>query len=209
MTGAGGWQTGEIDADHLYPVMLDVSGADCLVVGGGPVAARKAAGLADRGAAVTVVATDAISAILDDERITVDLRPFAPSDVSGRRLVITATGVTAVDAAVHAAATAAGIWVNSADDPDRCTFILPAVLRRAPVVVSVSTAGSSPALAQHLRDLIADVIGPEVADAARDLADQRRAVREAGGSTEDLDWGEAVRHALARARDRSSGQDST
>ena len=207
MSPSQGWQTGAIDADHLYPVMLDVSGVDCLVVGGGPVAARKAAGLADRGASVTVVALDVVAAIRDDERFTVVTRPFEPSDVAGRRLVITATGVQSVDAAAHAAATAAGIWVNSADDPDRCTFILPAVLRRGPVVASVSTAGSSPALAQHLRDLIADVIGPEVAEAAHDLAEQRRAVQAAGGSTEALAGSEAVRDALARAR--GAAQDST
>jgi siroheme synthase-like protein len=180
--------------------MLDLSGADVLVVGGGPIGARKAAGLADAGALVTVVAPTIVAALADDARISCVRRRFEPSDVEGRRLVITATGIVEVDAAVYRAATAAGIWVNSADDPDHCTFILPAVVRRGPVVVGVSTSGTSPALAQHLRDRIADVVGPEVADAARDLAEQRAEVQRRGGSTEDLDWSAAVEAALERAR---------
>lgn len=180
--------------------MLDVSGADVLVVGGGNVACRKALGLAERGARVTVVAPQVVEQLRSDPRVQVLERPFASADVEGRRLVMTATGVHEVDAEVHAAATAAGIWVNSADDPDRCTFILPAVVRRGTVVASVSTAGASPALAQHLRDLVAEVIGPEMDEAARDLAEQRRAVQRAGGSTEDADWTDAVAEAIRRAR---------
>jgi siroheme synthase-like protein len=126
-------------------------------------------------------------------------RPFEAGDVTGRRLVVTATGVREVDAAVHAAATAAGIWVNSADDPDRCTFILPSVLRRGPVIVSVSTSGASPALAKHLRDRIGELVGPEVEAAATDLAARRAAIKAAGGSTEDHDWGPDVADALRRA----------
>jgi precorrin-2 dehydrogenase / sirohydrochlorin ferrochelatase len=159
----------------LYPVMLEVAGADVLVVGAGPVGASKAAGLAACGARVTVVAPE----VADEARrhaAEVLERPFEPGDVRGRRLVVTATGVREVDDAVFAAATAAGIWVNSADDPERCTFILPAVLRRGPVIVSVSTSGASPALAKHLRDRVAEVVGPEV-EAALILA--RRAARSA------------------------------
>lgn len=189
--------------------MLDVSGADVLVVGGGPVAARKAQGLADRGAQVTVVAPEMVDELRRDPRVVVVLRAFEPQDVVGRRLVITATGVTEVDAAVHDAASAAGIWVNSADDPERCTFILPAVLRREPVIVAVSTAGASPALAQHLRDLIAGMLGPEVAEAARDLAAQRDEVRAQGRSTEELDWSAAVRQALERARRPQAGGENS
>jgi siroheme synthase-like protein len=182
----------------LYPVMLEVGGADVLVVGGGRVGAAKAAGLAACGAVVTVVAP-AVTPEARAAATVVEERAFVAGDVAGRRLVVTATGVREVDSAVFAAATAAGIWVNSADDPDRCTFVLPAVLRRGPVIVSVSTSGASPALAKHLRDRIGEVVGPEVGAAAADLAARRAAIKAAGGSTEDHDWAPDLQDALRRA----------
>ena len=97
-------------------------------------------------------------------------------------------------------AQAAGVWVNSADDPANCTFILPAVARRGPVVVAVSSGGASPALASHLRDQIDAMALDGVDVAAADLARQRAEVHAAGGSTEEVEWDERVRQALARAR---------
>ena len=181
--------------------MLEVGGADVLVVGGGRVGASKAAGLAACGARVTLVAP----VVSDEARrhaVAVHERAFEAADVAGRRLVVTATGVPDIDAAVGAAARGAGVWVNAADDPANCTYFLPAVLRRGPVVVSVSTSGSSPALAKHLRDRIAEVVGPEVEDAARALAARRAQFRAAGRSTEDHDWAAEVAEALDRAATR-------
>ena len=66
----------------------------------------------------------------------------------------------------------AGIWVNSADDPERCTFTLPAVHRQGSVMVAVSTGGASPALSSWLRREIADLIGPEFADIAAELLEK-------------------------------------
>jgi siroheme synthase-like protein len=87
--------------------------------------------------------------------------------------------------------------VNSADDPDNCSFILPAVARRGPVVVAVGTDGASPALARHLRDRIAsEILTPAVEAAALDLACQRAELHAAGVSTESVDWTDRVRAAL-------------
>ncbi|MEI7546731.1 MAG: bifunctional precorrin-2 dehydrogenase/sirohydrochlorin ferrochelatase, partial [Actinomycetota bacterium] len=98
-------------------------------------------------------------------------------------------------------ATAAGVWVNSADDPENCSFILPAVARRGPVVVAVSTGGASPALASHLRGVIAaDILTEHVERAANELATQRAEIRSAGGSTEDVAWDARVRAALDPGR---------
>ncbi|HEU4840292.1 MAG TPA: NAD(P)-dependent oxidoreductase, partial [Ilumatobacteraceae bacterium] len=142
-----------------YPVYLDLRDVPVLVVGAGPIAARKVEGLVAAGAVVTVVAV-AVSAALDRSVVAaVRERAFEPGDLAGMRLVITATGRADVDAEVAAAATAAGIWVNAADQPADCSFIRPAIARRGPLTVAVSTGGTSPALARRLRDRAGALLG--------------------------------------------------
>jgi siroheme synthase-like protein len=170
-----------------YPVALDLGGRRCLVVGGGPVAARKAEGLLRAGAAVTVIAPDVVPALAARPGLTVERRPYRRGDVAGFRLVITATGRPEVDAAVFADGEAAGIWVNSADDRDHCSFILPSVHRDGTVTVAVSTGGVSPALASWLRRrLAAQTAG--AGTLAELLGQARDRMRAEGRSTEDTDW---------------------
>ena len=169
-----------------YPVMLDLAGADVLVVGGGAVAARKVAGLVQAGARVTVIAPTVRDDIAAER---VERRPFAVGDVAGRTLVFTCTDDPAVNAAVAAACRAANVWVNSADDPANCTFALPAVARAGRIVVAVGSGGASPALAQHVRDRVAgEILDERIAAAAEALAAERDAIHAAGGSTEGVDW---------------------
>jgi siroheme synthase-like protein len=171
-----------------YPVSLDLHGVPVLVVGAGPVAARKIAGLAAAGALVRVVAPT-ISDEVDRSAVAeLHRRRFEPGDLDGVRLVVTATGDTDVDATVAADATVAGIWVNAADQPADCTFILPAVARNGPLSIAVSTDGASPALARRLRDRAGELLTDEVVALAAELAARRAEVRAAGGSTEDVDW---------------------
>lgn len=175
-----------------YPVYLDLSGVTVLVVGAGPIAARKVAGLAAAGAVVRVVAPS-VSSALDRALVTeVREREFVPGDLDGVRLVVTATGREGVDAAVAAAATSAGIWVNAADQPEDCSFILPAIARHGPLAVAVSTGGASPALARRLRDHAEALLSDEVVALAEDLRQRRADVRDSGGSTEDVDWSAVI-----------------
>ena len=116
------------------------------------------------------------------------VRPYEPGDLDDVRLVVTATGDATVDASVAADATAAGIWVNAADQPADCSFILPAVARRGPLSIAVSTGGASPALARRLRDRAGALLTDDVVALAEQLAARRADVRAAGGSTEDVDW---------------------
>jgi precorrin-2 dehydrogenase/sirohydrochlorin ferrochelatase len=175
-----------------YPVFLDLHDVPVLVVGAGPVAARKVAGLAAAGASVRVVAPDVSSDLDRDQVDELHQRPYEPGDLDGVRLVVTATGDPEVDAVVAADATAAAIWVNAADQPADCKFILPAVARNGPLTVAVSTDGASPALARRLRDRAAELLTDQVVDVAGELAARRAAVRAAGGSTEDVDWSELI-----------------
>ncbi len=171
----------------LFPVSLNVRGHRCLVVGGGPVAARKARSLLACGALVTVIAPE-ISADMEAlSPLVVERRPYEAGDVKGFRLVFTATGVAAIDGAVYADAEAAGIWVNSADDLDHCTFAMPSVYRDGVVSVAVSTDGTSPALASWLTaQLGADLEGAgalaELVGAARDR------LKASGRPTTAIDW---------------------
>ena len=178
----------------LYPVNLVLTGRRCLVVGGGPVAARKVEGLLACGAHVHVVATavgDAVRA-LGGDGLSWEERPYRRGEVAGYRLAVTATGDPEVDAAVFVDGEEAGVWVNSADDPAHCAFTLPAVVRQGPVVVAVSTGGHSPALASWLRRRLAEELGPEYADLALLLSAARDTIRASGRSTEGLDWQRAL-----------------
>jgi precorrin-2 dehydrogenase/sirohydrochlorin ferrochelatase len=154
---------------RYYPVFLDLEQRRCLVVGGGRVARDKVTGLVECGARVVVVAPEILPELLDEpiEWISAEYRR---SDLRGAALVLDATSDRAVNHAVHADAVRLGIPVNVADTPDLCTFILPAIIRRDPIAVAVSTGGASPALAQRLRDEIGDVVRPEHASLARRLA---------------------------------------
>jgi siroheme synthase-like protein len=151
------------------------------------VAARKAAGLLECGAQVVVVAPEVDPAI-DAMAVTVERREYQPGMAAAYRLVVTATGVPEVDAAVAEDAERAGIWVNSADDPAHCTFILPAVHRDGPVTIAVSTGGNSPTLAVWLRNELARDAGPGIGHLADLLGEARRRMRAEGRSTESVDW---------------------
>jgi siroheme synthase-like protein len=182
--------------EPLYPVNLVLAGKRCLVVGGGTVAARKVGGLVAAGATVTVVAPvivdDLRSLAGGDDAVTLVERRYQAGDLEGAWLAVTATDDPAVNRAVLADGEAARVWVNAADDPEACSFILPAVVRQGPVMVTVSTSGYSPALAAWLRGHVQAELGPEVAELARMLADARAELHAQGRSTEGVDWRPAL-----------------
>jgi precorrin-2 dehydrogenase/sirohydrochlorin ferrochelatase len=177
--------------DEPYPVNLVLAGRSVLVVGGGRVALNKVEGLLEAGARVRVIAPvidDAIKAL----PVECDERAYRRGEAADYRLALTATDDPATNAAVHEDAEAAGVWVNSADDPDRCTFTLPARVRRGRLLVTVSTGGHSPALATWLRRRFEDELGSEYETLLDMLATARESVRAGGRSTEDVDWQSAL-----------------
>ncbi len=158
-----------------FPVSLRIAGERCLVVGGGPVALRKARALRSAGARVTVVAPafDRGFARLRVRRLR---RAFRASDARGVFLAVSAAGDPRVNRAVHAACRRRGIPVNVVDVPALCTFIVPSVLRRGPVTIAVSTGGQSPALARALRRELARLVPGTLGAAARRLGEARRRI---------------------------------
>jgi precorrin-2 dehydrogenase / sirohydrochlorin ferrochelatase len=161
---------------RYYMTCLDLRRRSCLVVGGGSVALEKVRGLLECDARVTVVAP----AICEEVRtLPVHLleRPYHATDLEGRFLVVAATSKVRVNEEISRDARARSLLCNVVDTPELCSFILPAVLRRDPIVIAVSTGGASPALAQRIRDDIADLVTPEHAELARRLRELRPWVR--------------------------------
>jgi siroheme synthase-like protein len=162
-----------------------------VVVGGGTVAARKVSSLLEAGADVVVVAPR-VAEEIRAMPVEVVERPYRSGDLDAAWLAIAATDDPEVNRHVHADGAASRVWVNAADDPQACSFTLPAVLRRGPVTVAVSTGGRSPALAGWLRDQIAAQLGPEIGRLAELLSEARDELQAAGRSTEGVDWRSAL-----------------
>lgn len=174
-----------------YPVNLLLTGRRVLVVGGGTVAAEKVRGLVAAGAAVHVVAT-VVSESVREQPVTWEERPYAPGEVVGYRLAVACTDSPAVNQAVFDDGEAAGVWVNAADDPTRCSYTLPARASRGPLLVTVSTSGHSPALAAWLRDELAEQLGPEHDALLELLVEARTDLGAAGRSRPPSDWRSAL-----------------
>nr|VFJ90717.1 MAG: uroporphyrinogen-III C-methyltransferase /precorrin-2 dehydrogenase [Candidatus Kentron sp. H]VFJ91797.1 MAG: uroporphyrinogen-III C-methyltransferase /precorrin-2 dehydrogenase [Candidatus Kentron sp. H]VFJ98435.1 MAG: uroporphyrinogen-III C-methyltransferase /precorrin-2 dehydrogenase [Candidatus Kentron sp. H] len=138
----------------FLPVFLDIKQRPCLVIGGGEVAARKAALLLQAGAFVTVVAPDlgaTLAKLHDEGRIGHRARVFSADDLDDHRLVIAATDDHELNQRVAHLANARALPVNVVDKPALCSFVIPSVIDRSPVVVAVSTGGASPVLARLIR----------------------------------------------------------
>jgi len=147
-----------------YPIFAVIDRKPCLVVGGGLVGERKVHDLMAAGARVTVVSRTLTPELADlAARGEIHYLPedFQEAQVEGMALVMAATGDPEVNARVSAAAQARGIWVNVADNPEYCTFIVPAMVRRGDLTLAISTGGASPALARQLREDLQQHFGPE------------------------------------------------
>jgi siroheme synthase-like protein len=144
------------------PLQLRVRGRRCLVVGAGPVGTRRAATLAAAGAEVVLVAPEPCAdaeQLARDGLVELRRRSVLDHDVQGCLLVVTATGVRDVDASIARAAVASGALVNRADGGAGGDVELPAVVRRGPVQVAVSTGGAAPGLARELARRLDDALG--------------------------------------------------
>ncbi|MEM7505060.1 MAG: siroheme synthase CysG [Pseudomonadota bacterium] len=176
--------------DH-FPIFLNLRDQRVLVVGAGPVAARKVGLLIRSGARVTVVAPTAeqsLRALADEQVIRWLARGFTSHDVRGARLVFAATDDAEVNAEVAAACREAEIPVNVVDQPALGSFIMPSIVDRAPVIAAISTGGSAPTLARLLRGRIESAIPA----AFGRLAELAREYRERVKKT--------IRHPTARRR---------
>jgi uroporphyrin-III C-methyltransferase / precorrin-2 dehydrogenase / sirohydrochlorin ferrochelatase len=138
----------------FLPIFLNLKGERCVIVGGGDVAARKVALLLSAGAKVTVVAPAlgaTMSEIVAGKKVTYAQAEFQPEDLGGCALVFAATNDVAINRKIFESAKERRIPVNVVDHPELCSFIMPSIIDRSPVVAAVSTGGASPVLARLIR----------------------------------------------------------
>jgi siroheme synthase-like protein len=138
----------------LFPLFLKLDGRKCVVVGAGSIAAQKLESLLHSGADVRIIAPEAspeIHELVRSGRVLWTQARFHPSHLDGALMVIAATGDPVVNDLVYRAARERGVLCNAVDEPERCDFYYPAVVRRGDLQIAISTAGKSPALAQRIR----------------------------------------------------------
>ncbi|MBI4348497.1 MAG: bifunctional precorrin-2 dehydrogenase/sirohydrochlorin ferrochelatase, partial [Elusimicrobia bacterium] len=163
-----------------YPIVLEMAGRPVVVVGGGTVAERKVQQLLDVGARVTVlspVVTARLESWARGGRVRHVARAYRDGDLLGYELAFVATGDREVNAAVAREARVRGVWINTADDPAHCDFILPSILRRGDLVVAVTTGGASPALARAIREELEAYFADDYAALLQIAAEVRRDLR--------------------------------
>ncbi len=165
---------------EYLPLFVDLKNRPCLVVGGGEIAARKANLLLKAQANVTLVAPSisvSTQALVDSKDVAWVNTEFSSNLMDGCSLVIAATDNEQVNRDVYHHAKQRNIWVNVADCPELCDFILPSILDRSPIVVAVSSGGTSPILARQLRARLETLIPPTYGKLAELVGRYRSAVQ--------------------------------
>ena len=178
-----------------YPLVLNLQGRRCVVVGGGAVAERKVGALLQAGANVLVVAPSVSPALRGraaDGALEVRERSFEAADLDGVLLVFAATDRPDVNRAVAEAARARGVLVNLTDDPETCDFTVPATVRRGELTLAISTGARSPAFARHLRQELEAWLSPERCLLLELVAELRRDLRTAGRTPSADAWQRAM-----------------
>lgn len=167
--------------DHM-PIFMNLKTRRALVVGGSQLASRKAALLLNACPQIDILSRDpspGMLRLIEAHGLRQRAETFEPSHLDGIALVIAATEDQVVNKAVFDAASERGVPVNVADQPALCSFILPAIVDRAPVTVAVSTGGRSPVFARHIKALLERALPQGTGQAARWLARWRKPVRTA------------------------------
>jgi precorrin-2 dehydrogenase / sirohydrochlorin ferrochelatase len=163
-----------------YPISVDLTNRRCVVVGGGAVAQRKVETLVEFGATVTLVAPELTPALRDLARngqIEHAAGMYEPANLDGAFLAVAATDDPEVNKAVFAEAQRRGMLVNVVDEPDLCTFFVPAIVRQGDLVIGVSTSGKSPAMARRIREELEARFGAHYGELAGLLGELRDEVK--------------------------------
>jgi precorrin-2 dehydrogenase/sirohydrochlorin ferrochelatase len=171
----------------LFPMMIKLAGRKCVVIGAGKVAATKVEGLLSSGARVVVIGPKAVRRICNRAnagKLVWRRRRFSPHDLRGAFLAIAATDSPSTNESVFRFCQAHKVLCNSVDDPEHCDFFYPAVVRRGPLQITISTSGRSPALAARLRMELGRQFGPEWSALVEQLGKKRQEILRLPQSTQ-------------------------
>lgn len=175
---------------RYYPISVNLQGKRCLVVGAGQVGRRKIATLAASGPSEILVLDPGIDPALAEALsrlpgVVLAARSFDPADLDGRFLVIAATDDEALNWTISRECAARGILCNIVDQPEKCSFIVPALFTQGDLTVAISTGGGSPALARKIRQGLGDFLGTEYGALLVLMSRLRPRVLELGLGTEE------------------------
>ncbi|MBO7669322.1 MAG: bifunctional precorrin-2 dehydrogenase/sirohydrochlorin ferrochelatase [Oscillospiraceae bacterium] len=165
-----------------FPFFVDLASRRGLVVGGGKTALGKVRRLLEFGPALTVIAPEVLDELTQTEGIQILRRPFRPEDIGEQfDFVIAATDDPELNRRISALCRQRRIPVNVVDTAEECSFLFPALVRRGPLVVGISTSGCSPTAARDLRDRIGNLLPDQLGEILEWLGELRAVVREKVG----------------------------
>ncbi|MEM7208381.1 MAG: siroheme synthase CysG [Pseudomonadota bacterium] len=164
---------------NYLPLFIDVTRADCLIVGAGPVALRKSRSLSERGARITVVSPEIDQRFheLEAENFTFVQREFEARDIGTQTLVVAATNDSKLNTEIADICLRKDILVNVTDQPNRCTVMFPSIIERSPITIALSTGGASPVLSRLLRGRLERLIPERYGKLAEFAAKYRKRVK--------------------------------
>jgi len=139
---------------NYLPIFIDIKQKSCLVVGGGDIAYRKISLLLKAHAQVVCIGKSVcknVQALANEGKITLIEKAFESSDIKAQSLIVSATDDAPLNAHVSELAKSANIPVNVVDSPDLCSFVMPSIVDRSPIVIAISSAGKAPVLARLIR----------------------------------------------------------
>jgi siroheme synthase-like protein len=181
---------------HAYfPILLNIHGKKCVIVGGGPVALRRTKALLECGAIIRIISPSLCSELARlavGKKITVMSKNYEAEDLLGAFLVIAATDDTETNRKVAKEARKQKVLVNVVDNSRESDFIVPAQLRRGDLTIAVSTGGKSPALSRRIRTSLEKHIGPEYADIVSLVAEVRSGLKDKAARPDGDDWQSAL-----------------
>ena len=180
-----------------FPFFIELTGKRGLIVGGGPVALRKAETLLPYGPALTAVSPQFVPGFQELSGLTLLRQPFSEEALEGAYFAVAASGDRALNRRVSALCRARGILVNAADDRENCTFLFPALVREGSFSAGISTGGSSPSAAVWVRERLEELLPRDLGPLLEELEGLRPRVKAA---IPDQRRREAVFKALFTAR---------
>ncbi|SET24411.1 precorrin-2 dehydrogenase / sirohydrochlorin ferrochelatase [Natronincola peptidivorans] len=171
-----------------YPIMLNIKGKSCTVVGGGLVAERKVKALLEHGAIVKVISpqlTEGLKSLVKKGKLQYEKKPYETGDLTGSCLVYAVTDDKSINKKCKEEAEAKQILINIGDAPDSSDFILPAAVKRGSLTIAISTEGKSPALSRRIKEQIEDTYTEDYGEILDTLGEIREKALEEIASIED------------------------